>query len=272
MFSSAGSLMGQPGQGNYAAANAFLDALAHHRRAQGLPALSINWGPWAELGFAGTTGGRRLAKRLALLGVRGMAPKQALQALERLLSEDAVQGVAIPVDWRQYHDLNASGIESALLAELASEKATGALQTVHAGAQRRAIFEADSSQRYRLLQTYLKEQVARVLGLSVAQLDIGQPLTNLGLDSLMAVELKNRISSDLGANVPMVKFLQGFSVAQATTQLLDQVSAETADASFSSLRPENDNIDTDLSASVDDLSDEQVNSMLTDMLLKDAVS
>ena len=68
-----------------------------------------------------------------------------------------------------------------------------------------------------MLQSYVTEQVARVLGLSPSQLDIQQPLTNLGLDSLMAVELKNRISADLGVNVPMVKFLQGFSVAQAAT-------------------------------------------------------
>jgi acyl transferase domain-containing protein/acyl carrier protein len=270
MFSSAGSLMGQPGQGNYAAANAFLDALAHHRRAQGLPALSINWGPWAELGFARTPGGRHLAKRLALLGIRSMAPKEALEALERLLNEDAIQGVAIPVDWRQYHDFNTSGIEPALLAELANEKAGGALQMVHAADQREAILAADLSQRGELLQTYVKEQVARVLGLSPPQLDIEQPLTNLGLDSLMAVELKNRIFSDLGINVPMVKFLQGFSVAQATTQLLDQLSAETAGASIPTLRLRNDNIDEDISASIDELSDEQVNSMLSDMLLKDA--
>ena len=69
--------------------------------------------------------------------------------------------------------------------------------------------QTDLSQRGELLQTYVKEQVARVLGLSPPQLDIEQPLTNLGLDSLMAVELKNRIFSDLGINVPMVRFLQG---------------------------------------------------------------
>ena len=118
--------------------------------------------------------------------------------------------------------------------------------------------------------------MARVLGLSPSQLDIQQPLTNLGLDSLMAVELKNRISADLGVNVPMVKFLQGFSVAQAATQLLDQLTAE-ADGP-KELRCSGthagraDPIDEDLLANIDKLSEEQVNSMLAEMLTKDAVS
>ena len=235
VFSSAGSLIGQPGQGNYAAANAFLDALAHHRRAQGLPALSINWGAWAELGFAETEGGRSLTRRLALLGIRSMPPKRALEVMDRLLREDATQVVALPVNWSKYHEFYPAGTEPPLLSDLANEEAAGPSQTVHPGEKRSAILDAAPAERAQLLQSYVTEQVARVLGLSPSQLDIQQPLTNLGLDSLMAVELKNRISADLGVNVPMVKFLQGFSVAQAATQLLDQLTAEADNPS--AIRP-----------------------------------
>jgi acyl carrier protein len=116
-------------------------------------------------------------------------------------------------------------------------------------------------ERQRLLQSYLSEQVARVLGLPASQLDVQQPLSNLGLDSLMAVELKNRIAVDLGVNVPMVKFLQGFSVAEAATQILEQLTAEAAVPSMP-VAGINDPLLEDLDA----LSDEQVQSLLTDML------
>jgi acyl transferase domain-containing protein/acyl carrier protein len=274
VFSSAGSLIGQPGQGNYAAANSFLDALAHHRRAQGLPALSINWGAWADLGFAETEGGRSLTRRLALLGIRSMPPMRALEVMERLLREDATQVVALPVNWSKYHEFYPSGTEPPLLSQLVNEEAAaGQTQATHSGEKRSAILDAAPADRPQLLQSYVTEQVARVLGLSPSQLDIQQPLTNLGLDSLMAVELKNRISADLGVNVPMVKFLQGFSVAQAATQLLEQLTAEaegTSEPGPTGTRESRG--DEDLLASIDKLSEEQVNSMLAEMLTKDAVT
>jgi myxalamid-type polyketide synthase MxaB len=148
-------------------------------------------------------------------------------------------------------------------------------QAARSEEKRSAILDAAPAERAQLLQSYVTEQVARVLGLSPSQLDIQQPLTNLGLDSLMAVELKNRISADLGVNVPMVKFLQGFSVAQAASQLLEQLTADVNNPS--AIRPmarehENDHSDKTLLANIDELSDEQVNSMLADMLTKDAVT
>jgi NAD(P)-dependent dehydrogenase (short-subunit alcohol dehydrogenase family)/acyl carrier protein len=280
LFSSAGSLLGQPGQGNYAAANAFLDALAHHRRALGEPALSINWGAWSGLGFADTPGGKRLAARLALLGIKSIAPGQALEVLDRLLRQGATQVAAVPVDWGRYRQFYPAGTESPLLSELAREEAHNSPQAGNPGEKRGALLAAEPAERRQLLQSYLTELVARVLGLSASKLDIQQPLSNLGLDSLMAVELKNRIAVDLGVNVPMVTFLLGPSVEQAMPQLLHLLTSETPTSSVSLASAianrlgerNNGGIDEHLLENIDRFSDEEVNSLLTNLLAKEEVS
>ena len=284
LFSSAGALLGQPGQGNYAAANAFLDSLAHHRRAQGQRALTINWGAWADLGFADTAGGKRLAARLALLGIKNIPPRQALEVMERLLRQDATQVVAVPVDWRQYREFFPAGTESPLLSQLAREEAGIPLRADQQGEKkfltRDALLAAQPQERHRLLQSYLSEQVARVLGLSASRLDVHQPLSNLGLDSLMAVELKNRIALDLGVNVPMVKFLQGPSVEEAAAYLFEQLTQEVSDAPVALAsavaqrngKQANGRVEEHLLANLDQLSDEEVNSLLTETLAEEESS
>ncbi len=283
LFSSAGSLLGQAGQGNYAAANAFLDALAHHRRAQGQPALTINWGAWGNLGFADTPGGKRLAARLAILGITSMAPEQALEVLQRLLGQGAIQVVAVPVDWQQYRESYPAGSEPPLLSQLAIEEAEVRQQTDRPGEKSgltsAALLAAEPGERHELLQSYLSAQVARVLGLAAAKLDLQQPLSNLGLDSLMAVELRNRIAIDLGVKVPVVKFLQGFSVDEAVTQVLDQLTAEGSSPSpplAPAVTSQQEHIDKgnaeQLLANLDQLSDENVDSLLTDMLADEKVN
>jgi len=288
LFSSAGSLLGQAGQGNYAAANAFLDALAHHRRSQGQPALTINWGAWADLGFADTPGGKHLAARLALAGIKSIPPKQALEVMERQLHADSTQVVVVPLDWRQYRKFYPAETEPPLLFQLAQNEAdlapheTDLLQPTDSQGgktvlDREALNAAQPAERHLLLLSYLTEQVARVLGLSTAKLDVHQPLSNLGLDSLMAVELKNRIAVDLGVNVPMVKFLLGPSVEQAATILVDQLAAgaSTALPALSFAVPqreaasENGRSNGSELADVDQLSDDEVNSLLTDLLAKE---
>jgi acyl transferase domain-containing protein/acyl carrier protein len=273
LFSSAGSVLGQPGQGNYAAANAFLDALAHHRQAQGEPAMSINWGAWTGEGFAESAGGKRLAARLTLLGISSIAPRQALEMLGRLLGQSAAQVVAVPVNWTQYREFVPAGNGSPLLSELAREEAEVPRPAGRTSVRRDALLAAEPAERRQLLQSYLSEQVARVLGLSPSKLDVQQPLSQLGLDSLMAVELKNRIAVDLKVNVPVVKFLQGFSVDQAVAQVLDQMTTEAANPT-TPLAPaiaqpaEQQNAERIL-ADLDQLSDEKVDSLLTDMLAEE---
>src|SRR5262249_38081255 len=100
MFSSMASVMGSIGQGSYAAANAFLDGRAACRRADGLAGLSINWGPWAEVGMAALHGGVR--HQTKLLGVRTIAPAAGLSVLERLLPLRRAQIGVLPVDWSEF--------------------------------------------------------------------------------------------------------------------------------------------------------------------------
>jgi acyl transferase domain-containing protein/acyl carrier protein len=261
MFSSAGSLLGQPGQGNYAAANAFLDALAHHRRALGKPALSINWGAWNGLGFAETAGGKRLAARLALAGIGSIAPAQALEVMSRMLSQGATQVAVVPVDWGKYRQFYPAGTEPALLSELGDEQTASSALSSDANEKRTALLAAEPAERFLLVQSYVTELVARVLGQAASKVDVQQPLSNLGLDSLMAVELKNRIATDLGVNIPMVTFLSGPSVEQAATQLLQLLTSEAPAASvpIASAPP----------ADVDQYSDEEVNALLADLLAKE---
>jgi myxalamid-type polyketide synthase MxaD len=283
LFSSAGALLGQPGQGNYAAANAFLDALAHYRKAQGRPALSINWGAWSGLGFAETAGGKRLAARLALLGIKTIEPPRALEVLDRLLRQSSAQVAAVPVDWARYHEFYPAGTASLLLSELAHDQPGNSAHTSHPGADKTRItlLAAQPAERLALLQSHLRELVARVLGLPASKLDVQQPLSNLGLDSLMAVELKNRIAVDLGVNVPLVTFLSGPSVEQAAAQLLHLLTSETfvssvdpAASVFTHVNGERKSgrIDGYRQENLDEYSDEEVNSLLTDLLAEEEVS
>ncbi|MBE9170244.1 type I polyketide synthase [Pleurocapsales cyanobacterium LEGE 06147] len=198
-FSSIASLLGSPGQGNYGAANAFLDALAHHRRALGLEALSINWGPWANTGMA-ARGKSRDRTRWATRGIELIAPEQGLQLLDKLLREDASQVGILPVDWSkflgQFSPETVSGFLKAFqnIAEPSSKQEAEFLQQLET---------APTLDRPILLREHVRYQLAKVLGLnSPEQIDLQQGFSELGMDSLMAVELRNRLQNSLGCSIP----------------------------------------------------------------------
>lgn len=219
LFSSAASMLRAPGQGNYAAANSFLDALAHYRHAVGQPALAINWGAWGASGMA-TDGDR--AARLARQGMGMLVPEQALEVLGQLLHHEACQLGVMAIDWPRLWQANPEVAAVPLLRQLTEAAQTVALlqDDRRLGGTLRA---AHAQERAALLQTYLTNQVAHVLGLPAAKLNLQQSLQHLGMDSLMALELKNWAEVELGISVPMVQFLQGPSIAQLTTLVLAQL-------------------------------------------------
>jgi acyl transferase domain-containing protein/acyl carrier protein len=220
LFSSAASLIGSPGQGNYAAANAFMDVLAHHRRSMGYPALSINWGRWGEVGQA-TIGER--GERLDFRGFASMKPEDGLTILGKLLRQSISQVGVMSFNLRKWIQFYPRLSKSSFFAHLIEEEA-GKQDEVYGTGNRRLTREMllaiDAEQRRQVTGNYLSEQIASVLNLSSSKLDAHQQLNRLGIDSLMSVELKNRISSDLHVTVPVATFLRGVTLEQLTAQIL----------------------------------------------------
>jgi NAD(P)-dependent dehydrogenase (short-subunit alcohol dehydrogenase family)/acyl carrier protein len=222
MFSSIASVLGSVGQGNYAAANAYLDALAHTRRAQGLPALSIDWGPWSEVGMAAALSAHDQDRRRAQ-GLGFLTPAQGTQALAQTLQQDVAQLLVLPIDWRRYVGSNAV---PPLLREVAQaapiEKARAAAFTIDVAQQ---VFAAAPNQRRSIVQQHVRAHATKVLGLGAAHtIDPRRPLSELGLDSLMAVELRNALGVSLKRSLPATLLFDYPTLETLTDFLLKELS------------------------------------------------
>ncbi|MCA9717194.1 MAG: alpha/beta fold hydrolase [Myxococcales bacterium] len=202
LFSSMASLMGPAGQGNYAAANAFLDALAHHRRAVGLPAISINWGPWAGPGMAGriTANARR---RFAERGFGVIDPERGLAVFGRALSLDRAQIGVLPVDWNALRVQRQQRHVPRMLEALLPQPPRASSGASRAPDLLRRLRDLDPTARRELLRIALQAHAARILGLGApGEIAGDRSLKEIGLDSLMAVELRNAICETIGRPLP----------------------------------------------------------------------
>jgi myxalamid-type polyketide synthase MxaE and MxaD len=222
MFSSIAATLGSPGQGNYAAGNAFMDALAALRASQGHAALSIAWGPWANTGLSVRAGG--VDRLVALAGIEGLEPADGVEMFGRLLGAETPQVAVAAVDWRRWAELSPVAARSPLVAELVAavsaqppDHKRGALSgslTVE------NLLAADPADRQGLLEAYLRVKVARALDMPLEKLDVDEPLNGIGLDSLVAVGVKNQVEVDLGMSLPLADALEGSSLRQLAAKML----------------------------------------------------
>ena len=218
LFSSGAAVLGSPGQSNYAAANGFMDALAHYRRQRQLPGLSVNWGPW-EIGMAaavGETGQRRWQG----LGMGALLPEQALYALDRLLRRPGAQAAVLPLARLSADSPARSLLQERPLLRRLVEQLTAASPIPkngrpRAGGQsldngrapatfRDKLAQVPAWRRKPLLAVYLREQLGQVMGWEADyEIDPQQGLFDVGLDSLMAMELKHKLERNLGLARPL---------------------------------------------------------------------
>ncbi|WP_344379141.1 type I polyketide synthase, partial [Streptomyces rhizosphaericus] len=207
LFSSLAGSVGAAGQGNYAAANAYVDALAELRRAQGLPATSIAWGPWAEVGMAAD---EALERRMRRDGVPPMAPESALTALRQALDLDDTTVTVADLDWDRFLAEFTAVRPSALFGEVRAARPTPAAEgaprpaaTAGTGTLAERLSGLTENERAQTLLELVRTQVASVLGHGGAEaVEAGRAFKDLGFDSLTAVELRNRLNAATGLRLP----------------------------------------------------------------------
>lgn len=243
LFSSNAAWFGSAGQGNYAASNAFLDSLAHYRRHLGLPALTVNWGPLGDVGYLARN--PMVAAWLESGGSKMITSAQALHALEKALEVNPTQVGVMNADWSLL--LKAMGGKpvarfEALLASRRQGDETGVGQ----------LENLEPEERRQALAPLVMAQVARVLGTQPQRLDAGQSLIDMGLDSLMSLQLRNWVKSTLNLTL-------------ASSTLMEQPSVQDlVDFLSRSMEPKADEVPAE--GELDYLEDDEIDAMLASML------
>ncbi|MGA5130210.1 type I polyketide synthase [Streptomyces olivoreticuli] len=234
LFSSIAGVWGSGGQGAYSAANAFLDALAEQRRARGLAATSVAWGPWADGGMAAEGDA---SEQLSRRGLPPMSPESGMAALLRVLSRDETAATVVDVDWERFAPAFTAARPSPLIDDLpqvrtALRDGTDGEDTAGAPATglRERLARLTESERRGALLEVVREHVAAALGhASATDVGVGRAFSELGFDSLTAVELRTKLGAATGLRLP-ASLVYDYPTPQA---LAEQLLRELAPAGHS---------------------------------------
>jgi acyl transferase domain-containing protein len=234
--SSIASVWGGFGQTAYGAANAFLDGLAWRLRAQGIAGISVNFGPWSA-GMADADARARLDQR----GVKTLSPSDALAGMADVMADPSaqgsVQGVVARIDWARFLPLYQQAGRRAFLAELEREAAaqlTAVAPAVTPSGKTQLVellTNAPVQQRKKLLTDYLRDAVAEVTRVDAAEIRDDAGFFDLGMDSLMAVELRRRIEQGVGKEIPVTLVMDHPRLSDAADYLLGEVLGLSGQAS-----------------------------------------
>ncbi|MEU8824620.1 SDR family NAD(P)-dependent oxidoreductase [Streptomyces sp. NPDC048636] len=234
LFSSVAALIGSPGQGNYAAANAALDALAASRRAVGLPATSLAWGLWSEAaGMAAQLGQGELA-RLERMGAKALTTELGLGLFDQALTSDAALLAPVQLDMAVLRAQARTGVIPAVMRGLAP----AARRAEGGGSLAQRLAGVPEADRERVALELVLTQVAGVLGhASATSIDPGRAFNELGFDSLSAVELRNRLTQASGVRLPATLVFDHPSPVAVARLLVSQITVDPASVRTRTARP-----------------------------------
>ncbi|MCU0692026.1 MAG: SDR family NAD(P)-dependent oxidoreductase [Polyangiaceae bacterium] len=217
-FSSVSALVGNVGQANYAAANAFLDALAHYRRSIGLPGVTVNWGALAQVGMVARDAA--VQQRLKQQGIEPIPLDDALQALSEVICRSQHGQVGfMHVDWQRFAASNPGAAKIPRYAELMAISDDQRPEATDAFRDR--LCAAAPADQLRMAEEFLAVQISTTLRLPVEKLDTRVGLEDLGMDSLMATELRSVVHLQTGLQLPTMLLLRGPTIAKLAHVLVD---------------------------------------------------
>ena len=261
MFGSAGSVIASPGQGNYAAANAFLDTFAHYRQDQGLPALTIGWGPWS----VGMVEELKLEKIYAQRGIELITPAAGTRILDRLINQKIPNVIAISADWARARHAGLGGQLPPMFAEL------GTAETLaDAGDSASSILDllsaCPTAERLDIVAGHVQQIAAAVFELGVADIGLDDALDDIGLDSLMAMEFRLRVNAMFAIDLPLLELLRGVSVNSLATRILTDLHlTDAGPAAVTEQVPETDTADDDVDRFIEQLSEAELRAVLAEL-------
>jgi acyl transferase domain-containing protein/NADPH:quinone reductase-like Zn-dependent oxidoreductase/SAM-dependent methyltransferase/NAD(P)-dependent dehydrogenase (short-subunit alcohol dehydrogenase family)/acyl carrier protein len=239
MYGSMLSVLGDGGQANYAAGNAFLVEFAAYRRARQLPALTVSLGAIAGVGAIGGQAGT--LARLARRGMDALAPPAALAAVERLVARDRVHAGVAAMDWARaeagWAVRSPRWVSTGGHSPIGQDEQHGRAAPVPAEVTRQTLYGSPIGRQDRVV-SWLTDRLAGVLAAAPGRVDADQSMRDLGMDSLMAMELRIRISAGLGVDVPPLRLLHARTVRELAGLVAELVAPYRDAAAPAPPRPE----------------------------------
>jgi len=263
LYSSATTMVGNPGQGNYVAGNLYLEALAAYRRSQGLPALAVGWGAIEDVGYLVR---EKEVKELleTRSGLRASKSGQALNTLEKLLLAGLSQVTAADFNWSKTLKALPSGDlpKFTYMHGQAGEGPAGLEQLENL---RHLLLELPEEERLEMVTQIMVEELAKVLRMSTDKIDVNRSVLEMGIDSLMGVELQMTIEKQFGVDYPAMELMEGVTISQIAWRILDLASIPATSTLEKEVKKE-EIMFTHVEEEVDAFSDEAIDAYLEELI------